>query len=422
MDSQFKHVIVISDGNAGGQISIQIEQNRGNRSASIQALYVGEKPMVGENGLALFMYDGRGFENRVYYLGKVNGLSIDKTNNIATKLPKGAQSITGSVGDSYVVAGDQDIVLSACGSNLTINQQIAEFNVGGNDFSLAPDGLRTHIYDDNKHPLASIEMSNRSFEISGESDMLLIAGGDMKIQTDGNMIICARGKDSTNYQPLHYFHVLAKRVVLDAGSGPIQGSASNFSLKLSSSLVGSSNGAPGLGPSEAFDVEIVQGDAQIVIGLGDATLMTLDPIGNVTIQQGIPLLLNNSLSLGPMETILNSQTVEGIGASLTLTPIGTSDLSTFLTQSFTSMLGGIEFQAMLEASITSAMSVALTAPNINLIAAAVMSIITPMLDLSGAAMIQTGPGMAAPTGTGPFCALPVCCFTGAPHISNIYTG
>lgn len=35
---------------------------------------------------------------------------------------------------------------------------------------------------------------------------------------------------------------------------------------------------------------------------------------------------------------------------------------------------------------------------------------------------QTGSGLAAPTGTGPFCGIPTCPLTGATHVGNIFSG
>ena len=42
------------------------------------------------------------------------------------------------------------------------------------------------------------------------------------------------------------------------------------------------------------------------------------------------------------------------------------------------------------------------------------------VDITGGALMVNG--AAAPTGTGPFCALPACLFTGAQHIGNAVTG
>lgn len=42
-----------------------------------------------------------------------------------------------------------------------------------------------------------------------------------------------------------------------------------------------------------------------------------------------------------------------------------------------------------------------------------------VLNLSGSTIINAGPKVAAPTGSGPFCAIPACIFSGAPHVGSV---
>lgn len=65
---------------------------------------------------------------------------------------------------------------------------------------------------------------------------------------------------------------------------------------------------------------------------------------------------------------------------------------------------------------------------LNIVSAGTISLTTPNLDINALSVnlktfgIKAPNGFTAPTGSGPFCALPVCLFTGAPHIGNVFAG
>jgi len=65
---------------------------------------------------------------------------------------------------------------------------------------------------------------------------------------------------------------------------------------------------------------------------------------------------------------------------------------------------------------------------LNIISAGKISLTTPNLDINALSLtlkafaIKAPNGFTAPTGSGPFCALPVCLFTGIPHVGNSFVG
>jgi hypothetical protein len=78
-------------------------------------------------------------------------------------------------------------------------------------------------------------------------------------------------------------------------------------------------------------------------------------------------------------------------------------------------LGKINLNSALGVNITAG------ATGLKIVSAGPVDITSSALNIKSP-LIKFPSGVSAPSGSGPFCALPVCLFTGAPHVGNVFAG
>lgn len=73
-------------------------------------------------------------------------------------------------------------------------------------------------------------------------------------------------------------------------------------------------------------------------------------------------------------------------------------------------------------NLTSTLGISITAgASLKIVSAGPIDITSSALNIKSP-LIKFPSGVSAPSGSGPFCALPVCLFTGAPHVGNVFAG
>ena len=273
--------------------------------------------------------------------------------------------------------------------------------------------------------MAAIETSG-SFRLSAPQGSEFRTGATHFSGTTANPIpIGAEGE--AVYSPMSEFTVKANKIALDAGSGALALSGGALVLKLGSGRLSSAgSGVPGTGPVDAFEVATVQGGITLMAGMGDVTVGSnnLDFIDVVELRNGSaisPVATHVTLSL--TEALVQQEFAFGLtAAKLSLANL-TATLQAFTNVDVTALLGALTLKGAMGVSISSMLTMALSALTlISISAPAGISMTTMALDLTKALSITAGPKVVVPTGVGPFCALPMCPITGAPHSGAVAIG
>lgn len=298
---------------------------------------------------------------------------------------------------------------------------------------------------------------------------------------NGNFIITGPSDDTAGdkadaidkYKSINQFFVKAKNVGFDTQGGAFKYTGNLFDAKLGSSKM--STFVPGGGPSAAFNVEIVQGDADLTIGLGSVHMIAqnfklidsinfrvgtiLHPIKSGHTMNAKQNLLYHQTAFKLVETYLdlksggkaelfgtNSIDVKSLAGDISLTAVARNvkvsstmntnidakmnvNIKSKLSQTLDALISitikaknkismsakSVAIEAMVDAKVKAAMINVEAKTNAIIKAKMIKLQASGMLDMSGSKMIMAGPKKVAPTGAGPFCALPSCLFTGAPH-------
>lgn len=190
---------------------------------------------------------------------------------------------------------------------------------------------------------------------------------------------------------------------------------------------------PGLGPSDTFKVDAVLGDISMFAGGGNITISTpnIAQINSILLRCGT-LLAGSDLNLDATSARL-ANFVPGLYSTLDLN-LGNATLDTTLDITL-SAFKNVDILANANISIDALASMSLSSlsmkldatTKIDINANASMTIKSQtisvqagsVLNLSGSTIINAGPKVAAPTGSGPFCAIPACIFSGAPHVGSV---
>jgi len=123
------------------------------------------------------------------------------------------------------------------------------------------------------------------------------------------------------------------------------------------------------------------------------------------------------------ETVLTKETVSiGLGKQETVVSGGVDIKVLAGNYSITTMLGKVIINSV------GGMQLNLGPTGMNILSAGPVTVTSPQMNLNTTnlnikALTITAPnGFTAPTGSGPFCALPICPFTGLPHLGNVFAG
>ena len=239
-------------------------------------------------------------------------------------------------------------------------------------------------------------------------------------------------------------------------TGTINFNANHMLIDLGSGLL--SGDIPGTGPLETFELNVLQGDivtnvmagtfevyaanediiSKIILQVGDLLSPTTIVNSNITmscyktkiVQTVIPFLTESSLELGEGEATLDSSLGTNISSKLNVDIASETTMVSIDAPLEVSISSDakVSVEAMMDLSMVSQMMMELKAMIMDIqsqmitMKADMITIEGSVLDMSGSTMINMGSGMVAPTGSGPLCAIPVCPFSGMPHIGGISVG
>ena len=354
---------------------------------------------------------------------------------------------------SSFMCGDSGISISSYNNNFIFNKDKNEIKIGDNTFEINNNTFNMFIKEDNKF-LSGINFNRNNFNILSAGELNTQVNEDYNIRINNGSLVISGGpninKQSNKEDKYTQFKSLVvknKETTINSAN-LISFNSSGMNIKLISGKFGGGGGIPGNGPFDTYSLEVVEGNLSQKVGTGNIDIINnnFGIIGNINIRNGSLISpIQNGLTLTAYNSLLEHQTAWGITSSINLSKAAiTAKATNEIT--ITSLLRDIALQATTDITLTSLLNTKINASLNALIEAKVKAEIkaltidikaqakamieaaiieiksksltkleTAMLDLVSSKIINAGPKSVAPTGTGPFCALPTCLFTGAPH-------
>lgn len=416
--------------NAGGQVGVDVESPTENDiGARRNVTCAGDQPKVGDRGLLLFESESMG--SKGYWIGTIN-TRYDKTDDQddpdsgddpeEPTFPPGAKGLFNDAGSCGITASDSDISMVAGSMNVIVADGSFRVAKQGLSMQLEPSGFLVKIPDGTEER-TTFSLKNSSVELLSGGAFTLRTNTNVNFEIPGSFFITGQTVDGEETS-MDLFKVKCNRALLDTGSGPLNVSGSALSVKIGSSKLG--NPVPGLGSMTSVALEVVQGNMDISVGIGDIDIRSLSPTSAIKIVNGL-------LAIGPqswvefdtMSAIIGAEMVPGMGATLELTRTGSADLTAFMDIAVTSDMGAIDISTMAgdisietimgKVALTAMTEMSLDALKILITASAKVAVEAAMLDLTGASLINFGPKTAVPGPTGPLNSIPICPLLGCPH-------
>ena len=430
MSFEPKGVINVSTGVAtavkipGGMIAVRLEAyDENDLNSTLYVKATGDSyPSVGDRGLILFTGSSR---DDGYWLGQISGRFQTENGkpkeDYRAKLPDGMASIFSENGRGRMLAGQSDCIISQDGTELKISSSSVLIN-NTNKFKLSIDQNGFSVATFRKGIMSSMfSVAERLIEINSNGTILTRTRGDMILRAGGNVMIQG---DSTEEKPCTMLWVRAGKVAIDAGAGPVSIQASAFNVKLSSSKLGTSSGIPGTGPMTAASIEALQGNIDVSSGVGNLTFRALSPAHKVKMVNAFTIIGPQSFfEASGISAKMGAEMLTGLGSYIECSRSGSMSIKAFRNIETTSVLGSIKLSSLLGMELATKLTMSIKATmKAEIEAGIAIAMKTLMLDLKQVKMIQAGPKTVAPTGQGPFCGLPMCLFTGAPHSGHTAVG
>lgn len=408
---------VTSVQNAGGQVGVRLEHHtENNYEETIRVMVVGEAPKKGDRGLIIFKdsHDS-GFKNG-YWLGSVHNRFADNSERITdsrtfeSKLPEGTRGFIDDTGNNQLLISGEDTVLKSKNNEFKISPLGINSSTQNYIFSINSEGFNINLM--RKGEVTSkISLNNTLTDIYSVSPMLIRSGADINFKSGGNVSFKGNSVEETG---LDLFHVKAGKVVLDSGSGATTITGSAFNVKIGSS-------AANLLGSTAASIEVLQGDMDFSVGLGDITIRALSPANKVKITNGFTIAgIQSYMEVGGFNATMGAELVPGLGATFTATRSGNIEVSALKTATFKSNLG-MTLSSMTTMELDAIISMKMETIKMDIIATAMIKMESALLDIKAVTMLDTGPKVATP-GPGPLCSMPVCPITGAVLTGSIAVG
>lgn len=244
----------------------------------------------------------------------------------------------------------------------------------------------------------------------------LVGDSGLQCLTKGNFVVSSGLYKSDERDLVKRIGSIDKFIVKAAESKFVVGStaafdAGAFTFNVCSGKITSQS--PGGGSSQSFLINVVQGDSLFSLGMGNMNFSTLGPSNYIKFRAGrtpqdvaysdikltrMEILITNKpstseIKLGKGNITLTSQMETKIKA--------TTDVTIEATKSIT-------------LNATTTMDIKSTG-NMTIDCKAIIEMKATQLKLQNIQLLDTGPKVVTPTGTGPLCAIGFCPITGSPH-------
>ena len=411
----------ISPGNANGQVGVRLENPQDNGiGVLVNVICVGDQPEQYDRGIVLFE-DGEDSDG--YWLGSIDNRHRQVDDEKKVELPSGAKGLFNVKGTCGITVANSNISLAANNMSLSISNNAFQISKNNLSLQLGDDGFYVKIPDgENTAPSSSFTLRNSGVE--------LLSGGSVVIRTNTNIDCMIPGDftivgipDDSGERAFKAFKVKCQTALIDATGGFVDISSSGFNLKIGSSMLSNKNGVPGLGPSTACGIEVVQGDMDLSVGVGDISIRSLSPLSSVKMVNGLFFIGPQSwFEADVMSAVIGAEMAPGTGATITLNRTGSAEHRSLLGTSITSVVGDIDMNAAININLSPLMEFVLETMSATIKAQMMVEIETMVLDLTKSTQVDFGPSTTIPSSSGPLCSIPVCPILGCVHVGEKCVG
>lgn len=422
----------------------------------------------------------------LYFLGVLEnsvGVANDTTGTSSDEVGHNVP-IKSNRGNTKVLLDENKITLKSSDGEFSLSPQRLYGKVAGAEANLENSNAGFMVKN-GEQVSGSVVVGQTQLHLFHRSMMKFETGDFIARLTGGNFIITGRrdreeGGSATSevehYLSLNRAYFKTRNFDIDTEGGSFVHSGNTHNIHLGSARMTSF--IPGTGPTDAYVLDILEGNAIIDTGLGDIKITTY----NVEYTNKVKLRCGSMIHPTASNLILEANSAEfsletvffAVSTGLYLDKGGKAELNAFKSIDLTTTTGDITLDSMANINLTSMMDTSIDATKKIIMNAtmgietssdmkimlesqmdteimsqmkiklesAMDTIITALkakieaqleaiieaaniklnastqLDMSGSTVIKAGPKMAMPTGSGPFCAIPTCLFTGAPHVGD----
>lgn len=263
-------------------------------------------------------------------------------------------------------------------------------------------------------------------QLENKKTLNLVGGDKLNLCSRGNIIMSGGIYSTTETDEFRSLNAAGK-IIGKAGEikfgagGMFSIDAGKLNINLTSSAI-TGGQVPGTGGLDAFTINVVQGNTLVSSALGNIEMYAMGLPNYVRMKAGAVF----DLIYSQMQLTRAKATIENV-----LSPAVYSALDLKFGDANLMAMKNVNIDAIMKTTITGKTGIKLDALtsidiaallNITIDGKVKIEIKTAMLDLKNAKMITAGPKTVAPTGSGPFCAVPTCAFAGIPHVGPTAVG
>lgn len=403
---------VVSVGSTTATVRIETGRNVREVIATLISQFGGQVPVPPIDSTAIVLIQG---EAAIFL-----GLQAEESQNNNITPPAGVQFNTQDNLSVLRVSKDEVLVSNP---NFRFSSTPQNFELKQNNSTLALSNTRLRLSINNDESIMAV--STDAIHLENKKELNLIGSNKVNICSRGNIVMSGGVYSSTETDEFGRLNpagkIIGKAGEIKLGAGGLFSiGAGKLAINLTSSTL-SGGEVPGTGGLDAFSLNIVQGNTLVSSALGNVEVYAMGLPNYIRLKSGAVFdLIYSSVMLSRAKATIEN-VLGGIYSALDL-KLGDANLSASK---------NINIDALMKTTITGKTGIKLDAlTNIDL--AALLNITidgkvkielkTAMLDLKNAKMINAGPKTVAPTGSGPFCAIPSCVFAGVPHAGSMATG
>ena len=303
-------------------------------------------------------------------------------------------------------------------TKMFISGELAELKYESSGIEIKEKAINIIFNDINEETKAKISMSKSATEINSDGVINLrsaggfnarINGGDFVVT--GNVELNSKDEGRNRYESINMFYVKSKSVTFNSG-GIINFGGALMDIKLGGNIWDPLN--------HTFNVECVTGDLNLHTGIGDIEIVADNNMqtAKVDIRCGTSVSpIASGLNLTNLAAKLSNQVSWGLDSSITLNNMNAT-VDAFKDIELNALTGNIKAAALTNIDLEALINAKIESMSIEIKGGIKVMVETMLLDLKGAKVIDLGPKVGIPTGTGCFMSVSHCPILSIPLTSE----
>ena len=400
-------------------------------------------PKIGSTGVVI--QKNKDDSQQVFWLGSIVTAYSGAINSDESSIAKE---------DSKVAISKKEFNVMHEEGSIEQNEQHSKFTKGKNALIIT-DTTATLAIDDGKEPSAFLVLNKNENKLVSKGSTVIRSDNDTNIQSNKGsvQIYGAKKENKDEYLPVRAFNVDSRSTALKSHGGPMFIEAGKMVINLSDSRT--THTIPGLGGPTAFELAALSGDIDVKTHVGNINITNMNSasIGSISIVNGSILspttIMQTSIDMKVNKIEICQSTIPfAIESYMKLSNASAEIYATRNIDIISDINVGVnatanvEIDAMIKAAVTAAkieiisdvqtilktammqlkadkMDVQASLADIN---TKIANLSGQVLNMEGMKMIKAGPKVVAPTGVGPFCAIPKCTWNGLNHVGDVAVG